>query len=100
MPPVMVEQTCWRVFSARGRLQSVHADLAAAQRECAVLRRRGVSPRIERSTRRVQVFRQPSAPSAAQRHREAQADRMVVLRQATTYHKSGFNGTEIPSLPK
>lgn len=99
MPAPMVTERCWevRVFSRGGRrLYDKYSTREAAAAAAAALH--GQTWVVE-STRRVAGFRQPAAPSSAQRHREAESDRMAVLRQATTYHKSGFNGTEIPALP-
>lgn len=96
----MVTERCWevRVFSRGGRrLYGKYPTFEGASAVASSLRG---ETWIRESTRRRAVMVQPAAPSAARRHREAESDRMAVLRQATTYYKSGSNGTEIPQLPK
>lgn len=100
----MVTVPCWDVQVWRGhwQLRSTHASAAAAQQEVTAGRRRDphVRLRVIQRTRRVASFTQAPAPTAAQRFREAQADRMVIRRQAFTYYKSGSNGTEVLQPPK
>lgn len=97
MTPPMVEVPCWRLF-VRGRLRSTFDRPDAAWAAAAALRRDGVRVRVDQSTRRAPGMLEPAAPSAARRHREAAADRMVVLRQATSYYKSP--GSVVTALPK
>ena len=91
----------WRLYVwDRGRfvLRSTHYSADDAKRAVAQVER-GVRYRVRPAVIRVADWRHPHPPTAAQRHREQQADRMVVRRQALGYIKSGSNGTEIPSIP-
>ena len=100
----MVTVPCFDVQVWRGHWQvrSSHPTLQAAQREVAAGRQRDrhVRLRVVEGQRRVASYSQAPAPTAAQKFREQQADRMVIRRQAFTYYKSGSNGTEVPQVPK
>ena len=96
--PQVVEVTCWRVYGwgqGRWTLRSTHAtpDDAADHAE-ALCHRSRIRTRVQQATTLRAVPRE-AAPTAAQRFREEQADRMVIRRQAHTYYKSGCNGTEL-----
>lgn len=95
---------CWRIDVWRGhwQLRSIHDTEAEARLQFLVQRRqhRFDRFRIVASTRRVATYTEAPAPTQARRFREAQADRMVVRRQAFSYYKSGSNGTEVPQPPK
>ena len=94
----MVTQRCWelRVFTRGGRrLYGKYPTLEGAERAASQLTCQWW---IRESTRTVAGFRQPDRPTEAARFREQQSDRMVVLRQATTYYKSP--GSVLTALPK
>lgn len=92
---------CFRLYVWRGHWQlRTVCDTADEARRAVAGLERGVRVRIVPGTRRVASFSQAPAPTAAQKFREQQADRMVIRRQALTYYKSGSNGTEVPQLPK
>ncbi len=100
-----VTKPCWQVWVRRGeqwQMRSTHDSPGPARLAVLVGRRqdRWARFRIVVATRKVATYVEAPAPTAAQRFREAQADRMVVRRQATAYFKSGSNGTEILQLPK
>lgn len=103
MTTPMITVPCWDVLVWNGhwQLRSSHSTLPAAQRECAAGLRRDPRARlrITQRQRKVATYSQPHAPTTAQQFREAQADKMVIRRQALAYYKSGSNGTEVPQLP-
>lgn len=97
----MVNVRVWRVYAwSKGRwtLRSTHVNPADAEEHAEYWRHKGLSSKAVSATARRPVPTPSRAPSAAQLHREAQADRMVVLRQATTYYKSP--GSVLTALPK
>jgi len=95
--------TCWDVYGwNRGRWtmrERYSCEDEANEQAEALHHRTGQRTKVLRSTRRVLA---PSEPvvNEARRFREAQADRMMNRRLATTYYKSGFNGTELAHPPK
>lgn len=92
---------CYRVYVFRGhwQLRAVCDTVPEVRAELTKLGR-NVRVRITPGTRRVASFTQAPAPTAAQKFREQQADKMVIRRQAFTYYKSGSNGTEVLQPPK
>ena len=98
-----VEKLCYdvQVWKGHWMVRSTHDTFESAHR--AVMNGLRQNPKLHyryvERVRRVPTFRQPNAPTAAQKFREEQADKMVIRRQALTYYKSGSNGTEVPQLP-
>lgn len=97
-----VTVTSWRVYGwGRGRwtLRSVHfnADEAHEQAEFLCHRDR-IRTRVDKVPRLVTVASQAPAPTAAKAFREAQADTVVLRRQAHAYFKSGLSAH--PQLTK
>jgi hypothetical protein len=101
----MVAVPCWRVWVWRQghwMVRSTHDTEAQAREASSQYRARNRFGRslVRKSTRRVAAYVEAPAPTAAQKFREAQADRMALRRQAHAYFKSGSNGTEVLQLPK
>ena len=94
-----IEVECYRVYGwSRGRwtLRSTHPTYSEAADAAEFLFHRDrTHTRVSLGTRRVAAMTEAPAPTAAQRHREAQADAMVLRRQTHAYFKSGCNGTEL-----
>lgn len=97
--PTTITVACYRVYGwSRGRWtqRSTHDTWTQASDAAEFLYHRdGIRTRVSESTRKVAVHTEAPPPTAAQRHREDQADAMVLKRQTHAYFKSGCCGNEI-----